>query len=143
MQTESIYEKTKSFLRIYIKYIFKSLISIINLEKPSSRLIMIVFCSLFLTIFPISYIPLFSVFSKLGLYEFLGFEFYSSGMTRALNSFFELEFEASYNYNSLIFIFISVLVIIVILDIYRLLFNNNTNYIFKNKNSRNNDNNYK
>lgn len=133
MQMESIYEKTKSFTIIYIKYIFEILMSIISLDKPSSRLAMITFCSLFLILFPISYIPLFSVFSKLGIYDTLGYEFYSSGMTRALKSFFELEFEVSYNHNPLIIIFIIFLLIIVILDIYRLIFRNNTNSIFKNK----------
>ncbi|MCH8519862.1 MAG: DUF2752 domain-containing protein [Nanoarchaeota archaeon] len=87
--------------------------------------------SIVLVFVPLTHIPLFSVFSKLGIYDVLGFEFYSSGMTRALKSFFEFDFSQSLEFNFLVFVFMFFLIILICLDIFRFFFRNNTNQIFK------------
>lgn len=86
---------------------------------------------------PLNQIPLFSVYSKLGIYELLGIEFYSSGMTRALISFYQLNFAQAYMHNPLVFAFMFSLIAIFILDIYRYFWKNNTNEILNKKNKVN------
>lgn len=125
MQMVNLYEK--------IKEVFLFLISVLSLDRPSSRIIMVIFCSLVLIFVPIHLIPLFSIYSKLGLYELLGFEFYSSGMTRALVSLYSLDFVSAYNHNYLVFVFIVFLIILFLLDIYRFFFRGNSNNLFNKK----------
>ena len=128
---ENTLKKIKFNFITYCKLVFNFFISVLSLNKPSSRLIMIFLGVITLIFIPIQYIPLFSVFSKIGLYELLGFEFYSSGMTRALKSFFELDFSQSLEDNYLVFIFMLLIGILILLDIFRLCFRNNTNSLFK------------
>lgn len=115
----NIWTTVKNFYNFLINFI----INCFALAEPKYRVILISFCMLLLSILPFDklyLLPTFSVFSKIGLYDFLGFEFYSVGMTRALSSFFHFNFLDAYNYNPLVFIFISILFIIYIKDIYLL-----------------------
>jgi hypothetical protein len=95
-----------------------------GLETPKSRIFTITLSSLILIILPFNklhLLPTFSVYEKVGLYDFLGFEFYSSGITRSLSSIFHLQIQDAWNYNPLGFIFIIILLYIFILDIKKII----------------------
>ena len=97
------------------------LIEIISLQTPKDRLIVIFTGFLVLLITPIeklSYLPIFSLYEELGLYNYLGFEFYSAGITRSISSILHLNFDLAYTYNPLGFVFVFVLIIIVIRDLF-------------------------
>lgn len=100
------------------------------LETPKSRIFTISISSLILIILPLnklSLLPIFSVYEKMGLYNFLGFEFYSVGMTRSLSSIFHLNFLEAWQYNPLGFIFVFGLIIMVSTDSYKIYKNKETN----------------
>ena len=94
-----------------------------SLENEKSRLFTIFLGIIVLLLLPnyLSFLPIYSLYDLFGLYNLLGFEFYSSGMTRSLISILQLNFKQAFNYNPLGILFIFILSIIIIKDIISLI----------------------